>query len=208
MIKVILFDCDGLIIRHEKYFTIRLAEKNGIKLDDEKPEVKKFFSGVFLECEVGKADLKQELKNNFEIWDWQGTVESLMEYWFSGEAHIEVDLKEYILSLRGKGIKCFLSTNNEKYRSDYLWNVAGLKNIFDGWFPSSNVGHFKDETIFWEKVYGNFLSLEKKEILVWDDDLSNIESATKFGFNSEHYENFEGFKKIMEEKYKILNESH
>ena len=67
MIKVILFDCDGLIIRHEKYFSIRLAEQQGVLLEEENEQQKAFFSGVFLDCETGKADLKEELQKDFSI---------------------------------------------------------------------------------------------------------------------------------------------
>jgi putative hydrolase of the HAD superfamily len=203
MIKVILFDCDGLIIRHEKYFTVRLAADKGVVLDDENQEQKKFFNGIFLDCETGKADLKQEISKNLGLWHWEGKVEDLMDYWFSGEAKIEGELKDFILNLKQKGYKCFISTNNEKYRAEYLWSVAGLKNIFDGFFASCNVGHFKEDQGFWEKVYQNLSGLEKHEILVWDDDMPNVEAASKFGFNSEFYSNFGNFKKVMQEKYQI-----
>ena len=56
-----MFDCDGLIIRHEKYFSMRLAADQGVFLEDENEKQKEFFNGVFLDCETGKADLKEEL---------------------------------------------------------------------------------------------------------------------------------------------------
>ena len=203
MIKVILFDCDGLIIRHEKYFSIRLAEQQGVVLEGENEKQKAFFSGEFLECETGKSDLKEELKKDLGLWNWTGTVEGLMDFWFSGEATVENEIKDFILNLRQKGYKCFVTTNNEKYRSEYLWNTAGLKNIFDGFFSSSTVGYFKEDQEFWTEVYKNFLEVEKREILVWDDDAPNVESAKKFGFNADFYKNFEEFKTVMKEKYKI-----
>ena len=176
---------------------------NGHNAKDENEQQKAFFNGIFLDCETGKADLKQELSKNLGLWDWKGTVEGLMDFWFSGEAHVEVDFKDYIQNLRKKGIKCFLSTNNEKYRSRYLWETAGLKDIFDGWFPSYKVGYFKEDQEFWEKVYKNFPDVDKNEILVCDDDMPNIDAAKKFGFNAEFYHGFELFKQIMEEKYQI-----
>ncbi len=203
MIKVILFDCDGLIIRHEKYFSIRLAEQQGMTLEDENEKQKAFFSGVFLEYETGKADLKDALKKDLGLWNWTGTVEGLIDFWFSGEATVENDIKDFILNLRKKGFKCFVTTNNEKYRGEYLWSTAGLKNIFDGFFSSSTVGYFKEDQEFWKEVYKKFPEVKKEEILVWDDDSQNVESATKFGFNAEFYKNFEEFKTVIKEKYNL-----
>ena len=59
MIKVILFDCDGPIIKREKYFSQRLHEETGVVIDSQNE--KSFFKGIFLQCETGKADLKQVL---------------------------------------------------------------------------------------------------------------------------------------------------
>jgi putative hydrolase of the HAD superfamily len=204
MIKLILFDCDGLIIRHEKYFSVRLAEIQGKNQSEENQAQKAFFNGIFLDCEVNKADLKEELKKDLHLWNWQGSVEDLMHFWFSGEANIETNLRDAILSLRKSGYKCFMSTNNEKYRVDYLWNTAGLKNIFDGCFASSTEGYFKAEQEFWQSVHKHFPEIKKEEVLVLDDDQTNVNSAKQFGFNAEFYSGFEDFTKTLKDKYKIL----
>ena len=123
MVKIILLDCDGLIIKHAKYFSERLKEERGI-ITDTRDEAS-FFSNEFLLCEAGKADLKQELQKRLPIWGFKGSVAELMEFWFSGEAEVDREMAACITALRQAGIKCFLSTNNEKYRVEYLWQVAG-----------------------------------------------------------------------------------
>jgi FMN phosphatase YigB (HAD superfamily) len=203
MIKIILFDCDGLIIRHEKYFSLRLAERNGLYLADENKEQKEFFNNLFLKCIIGQADLKVELGKNLGLWDWQGTVEELMKFWFSGEVSIDQELKAFILNLRKNSFRCFLSTNNEKYRAEYLWSVVGLKDVFDGIYASAYVGHSKKDKLFWDNVYKNFPNNPKEDILVWDDDSSNVKTVKEFGFNAEFYSDFALFKNIMAEKYNI-----
>lgn len=203
MIKVILFDCDGVIIQHAKYFSLRLADQQGRQQLEENQAQKAFFKGIFLDCETGKADLKEVLQKDLSLWNWQGSVEGLMEFWFSGEADVETSLRDAIMELRKKGTKCHITTNNEKYRCQYLWEVAGLKNIFDTLFASSTEGCFKDEQKFWESVYKNFSGIDKSEILVFDDDKENVETAKQFGLNAEFYTNFESFKKIMIENYQL-----
>lgn len=199
MIKVILFDCDGPIIKRAKYFSQRLKEEKGIVTDTE--DERSFFANEFLLCEKGRADLKVEMGKRLKTWGWTGTVEELMEYWFSGEAEADTEMTECIKELRSKGIKTYLSTNNEKYRVDYLWNIVGLKNILDGKMPSSELGHLKPETKFWEQAYKRLSNVSKDEVLVLDDAQSAINSAKEFGFKAEFYKNFESFKKVMEEKY-------
>ena len=207
MIKVILFDCDGLIIKHEKYFTIRLAEQRGQLIQDESEEQKKFFRGVFLECETGKKDLKQELGKHLDMWSWDGSVEGLMDFWFSGESSIDTGLKNSVMDLRQNGTRCFLSTNNEKYRTEYIWNSAGLKNIFEGLFSSCYVGCFKEDQQYWEKVCQNFTEIRKEEILVWDDDQKNVECASAFGLHAQFYTNRENFLQTMQTKYELLKDA-
>lgn len=202
MIKVILFDCDGPIIKRGKYFSQRLHEETGVVIDSQNE--KSFFKGIFLQCETGKADLKQVLPEWLPIWQWKGSVDDLLEYWFKGEADVDQQMKDYISALRQKGIKCYLATNNEIYRTEYLANVVGLKNFLDGFFSSCYLGYLKPQIEYWAEVYKSLSDVSKSEVLMIDNLAPAIESAKEFGFNAEHYENFETFKKTMEEKYQII----
>jgi putative hydrolase of the HAD superfamily len=201
MIKVILFDCDGPIIKREKYFSQRLREETGVVIDSQNE--KSFFKGIFLDCETGKADLKQVLPQWLPTWQWKGSVNDLLEYWFKGEAEIDQMMKKYIENLRQKGIKCYLATNNEKYRTEYLANVVGLKNFLDGIFSSCYLGYMKPQIEYWQEVYKSISDVNKNEVLMIDNLEPAIKSAREFGFNAERYENFESFKKTMEVKYQV-----
>ncbi len=201
MIKIILFDCDGLIIRHAKYFSQRLKEQKGIDANAEGE--KAFFKNKFLLCETGKADLKQELNKQLPTWGWKGTVEELMDFWFAGEREIDGQMKDYIAVLRKKGIKSFLSTNNEKYRTEYLANEVGLSGFLDGIFSSCYLGYLKPGVEFWGEIYKNLPHIKKHEFLVWDDQQSAIHSAKAFGFNAEFYSGFDEFIKTMIKKYQL-----
>jgi len=200
MIKVILFDCDGPVIKREKYFSQRLLDL-GMKLDVQK--IQDFFHNEFLLCETGNADLKQELAGRIKEWGWQKSLDELLDFWFDGEAEVDQLMKKYIEDLRQKGIKCYLATNNEKYRTEYLANVVGLKDFLDGIFSSCYLGYMKPQIEYWEEAYKSLSDVHKNEVLLIDNLDLAVKSAREFGFNAEHYENFEGFKKIMEEKYQL-----
>lgn len=66
MIRVLLFDVDGVLANGEQ-FSKRLARDYGITAEMTAP----FFSGPFLQCLVGNADLKHVLKSQLAQWGWQ-----------------------------------------------------------------------------------------------------------------------------------------
>ena len=189
MIKAILFDCDGPVVSREFRFSRRLEKDYGITLED----TKDFFYGPFLLCETGKADLEEELKKVIETWGFVGSVKDLIKVWFETESKLDDDFLNFIKSLRDKSVKCFVSTDNEKYRSQYIWETLGLKNYFDGLFSSAHLGFLKSDIGFWEEAYKKISNYEKQEILVWDDEEPLVEQAKAFGFKSELYKDYESF---------------
>jgi FMN phosphatase YigB (HAD superfamily) len=75
-------------------------------------------------------------------------------------------MKEYILKLKDNGVKAYLATNNEKYRTEYLWNVVGIKNFLEGLFSSCYLGYMKPEVEYWQEIYKVLNKYPKENILV------------------------------------------
>lgn len=203
MIKVILFDCDGVIVKEtEKYFRHRMVDELGIKVNQ--AAANDFFRNEFLLCETGKLDLKEELVKHLPLWNIDWPVDKVLDYWFSGEAERDEQLVEAIKLLRGQGTKCFLSTNNEKYRTEYLAQTVGLGQILDGIFSSASTGYLKPDLNFWQQIYKQLPDYDKQEILVFDNNRPMSESAAEFGFNSELYTGYEKFINQIR-AYNLLN---
>jgi hypothetical protein len=72
MIKVIILDADGVIM-HGEWFSKRYSEKFGVSLE----EIMPFFNNEFIDCELGKADLKEAIKPYLKKWGWKGTIDEL-----------------------------------------------------------------------------------------------------------------------------------
>ena len=195
MIKVILFDADGVMVNGER-FSIALNRDYGISIETTPP----FFNGPFQDCLVGNIDLRDAVSPYLSSWGWDKGVDAFLEYWFSIEHTINEELVAYIQELRNQKILCFLATNNEKYRFQYMLDKMGFANCFDKTYASADLGSKKPAHDFFLKIYKELNNIQKDEILFIDDDEANIESATAFGINAILYTSVEDVKKFLNEK--------
>lgn len=195
MIKVILFDADGVMVNGER-FSVALDRDYGISIETTLP----FFNGPFQECLVGNADLRETVSPYLSGWGWEKGVDAFLEYWFNIEHTINEELVSYIQELRGQGILCLLATNNEKYRFKYMLDKMGFSNCFDKTYASAHLGSKKPNHDFFQKICSELSDVNKDEILFIDDDKDNIDSAKIFGINSVLYTSVGDIKKILYEK--------
>jgi putative hydrolase of the HAD superfamily len=189
MSRVIIFDIDGMLV-HGDRFSTRLSKDFVIGLD----KTSGFFKHEFQDCLVGKADLKEELAKRISEWGWKGSVDELLEYWLQDEHNvIDERFKPVILDLRSRGVKCYLGSNNEKYRSEYLIKKKGLGDWFDKTFFSTVMGYKKPDREFFEEIFKESREIDKSSITLWDNDEENLRAAREFGFKGELYTNLEDF---------------
>ena len=138
MIKVLIFDADGVLINGD-IFSKRFSKEYNIDIS----KINTFFDGPFKDCIIGKADLKEVLAPYLKEWGWKDGVDNFLEYWFSSEHSIDQELIDYIQDRRSNGIKCVMATNQEKYRAEYMFNKIGFANSFDKMYASAHLGHKK-----------------------------------------------------------------
>lgn len=193
MIKTILFDTDGVLVRGGR-FSDHYAEKYGVSTDI----TGRFFVTEFKNCLIGKADLKEKLLPFLGEWQWRGTVDELLEYWFQSENVIDTNLVSQIHFLKNSGIRCYLTTNQEKYRTEFLKNQMGLGSLFDEIFSSAYIGFCKPQKEFFLYVI-NTVKIKSEETLYFDDDEKNIESAQNMGIHSYLYKDFSDFEKALKQ---------
>jgi len=199
-IKAVIYDGDGMVISSETYYLALLREfgSRAESLND-------FFANEFQQCLIGDGDLKEEIKPYLQKLGWKKGEEAFIEHWFESESKSDADIIDSIKKIKLKGIKCYLASNQEKYRTDYVMKNMGLADVFDKIFFSSRVGYLKPQREFFEYIERELAAeeLDKHDALFWDDRGKNVELANDYGFNAELYRNFEGYVQIMK-KYKLL----
>ena len=196
MIKAVVYDMDGMVLGGGR-FSDAYAKEFGITFADMQP----FFDESFPKCILGQADLKEELAHWLSKWRWKGTVEELLEYWLHRGDEIDTAVLNSVDTLRAKGMLCVLATNQEKYRGEYVKKELKLAEHFEKIFVSNEIGYKKPEPQFFEAIM-EFLrerdsSMQKSEVLFWDDREAFVEGAKRFGFEARFYTGFLEYEKEM-----------
>jgi putative hydrolase of the HAD superfamily len=200
MMKAILFDADGVIINSEM-FSLQYQKEFDVSNNEMLP----FFNNEFQECIKGKLDLKEIIKPWLEKWKWDKSVDEFLLFWFKSEHKIDNRIIELIRKLKEKNIKCYLATNQEKYRTEYMRNDMKFKEYFDDIFSSAEIGHKKPDKEFFDFILNqlkNKYNINSDKILFVDDSRENIEAAEHLGIETLLYKKFEELKEIVT---KVIN---
>lgn len=141
--KVLLFDIDG-VINKSPYFSRPYCVEFGV----EQSLITAFFINDFIPCLTGEANLKEKLKPYLPQWKWTKSVEAFLDYWFAHDVKLDEELIQFIQNLRKKGHYCALASQQEQYRKTHLWETKRLKDKFDHFYCSSDLGFLKKDTRF------------------------------------------------------------
>ncbi|MFH1510272.1 MAG: hypothetical protein ABIF10_01165 [Candidatus Woesearchaeota archaeon] len=192
--RCVILDADGVVIDKE-LFSAQLERDYGIRHE----ATQEFFSGVFQPCLVGKQDLKRVLVPYLEKWHWKGSVNDFLAYWFRSEYSINQKVMDLVQNQRRQGVSFYIATNQEKYRTEYMKHDMGFEKSFDDIFSSAYLGCKKDDRMFLSLMYESISRsgrIARQDVLFWDDDIQNVEAAREFGFNSNLFDGFDGFRRV------------
>lgn len=195
--KGLLFDADGVTITPKDPFSVQYATAHGL----DSKTLASFFDERFDEAIKGKRDLKQLLEERRDLWQWKGSVEDLIEKWCILENHINQDLTTFISQIRQSGIPCYLAMNQEKYRTKYIKEKM-FPDVFDKIFSSADMGVKKPNPKYYdlivEELKAKQVINEPNDLVYFDDQPSNVESAQKLGIRAFLYTNVLEIKKLLQ----------
>jgi putative hydrolase of the HAD superfamily len=191
MIKAIVFDADGVLVRPETFFVTRANELYGIP----KQEFMALIHGQFKLCTTGEFELLDILPEYLTRWNVAVEPRVFVRQWVEHEHHIDTVLLEQIQTFRANGIPCYLGTNQERNRANYMKLEMGFLDSLDGVFASIDLGFRKPDLGFY-KLLQDKIQVSASEILFWDDSLENVTAALKAGWNAEVFRNLEEFNQV------------
>jgi len=188
--QIILFDADGVLTLPEEVFSVVYARSHG--LDPEPFE--QFFKNDWKPIVTGKEDLKESIKGNPGLWQWDGEVDDLLKFWFETEDVRNQELIEIIHGLKAEGFSCYLATEQEKYRGKYMREVM-FKDLFDGYYITAELGVSKTQPDFFEVIINDlkqkYPDIKPKDIIYFDDSQSKVDTACSVGIDGRLYTNTE-----------------
>lgn len=190
--KAILFDLDG-VVNNSKYFSYIYSEKYNVPIENVQ---KVFDDGRKDLTNTGNADLKDIMKDVLDDWEWKGTVEELIDLWFKTDLNLDMNVIDKIHELRESGIKCYLATDQEKYRTKYLWGERKISQYFDGKFISCEIGYLKYQKEFFQIAIKE-LKLPTRDILYIDDSQNKLDVAKQTGIKTYLYKTFSEFESFL-----------
>lgn len=197
--KIILCDIDGVIIgscsKDNKRWDTDLEKDIGINA---KALQEKFFLNYWSDIIVGNKDLKECLLATISVMDVNLKVEELINYWFKNDSTVDMNFLNLLTEITNKNCSIlYLATNQEKYRSNYLYQELGLNKYFNDIFYSGEIGFKKSEDGYWEYIKKKFSKYDINQLLLIDDTENNLNKAKEHGVDGYLYTTFEKAKKEL-----------
>lgn len=188
-ISLVVLDADG-VVNEGKFFS--LAD-----FGTSHEVLQPFFQKEFADCLIGKADLRERLVPYLNDWNWKGTVDELLQFWFEQGSGVHGAVVGVVKRLKEKGIPVHLATNQERRRAAYMKDIMEYGDLFEQMHVSSHMGVVKPSPEFFEKVFAASGVEHPSQILFWDDMQKNVEAAKQVGFQSHHFLNEHDFQQVM-----------
>jgi putative hydrolase of the HAD superfamily len=148
-----------------------------------------FFQTEWSDFVTGKKDLKQHIEDNPDLWKWDKGADELLDYWFTSENVKNEQLIRVVRDVRKFGTKCYIATEQEQYRTDYIRDVM-FPHDFDGVFSTAEIGYKKNDPRFFESII-KALNVPGSEIIFFDDSQSKIDAARSLGIQAHLYKSGE-----------------
>ncbi|WP_404373421.1 HAD-IA family hydrolase [Sphingomonas sp. MMS24-J45] len=106
---------------------------------------------------------------------------TLIDYWFSNDAHVDSVLLAELAELRAGGTQIHLATVQERERARYLWEDLGFSRASDGLHYTAALGYSKPDPGFCQTIEAR-TGFRSKDLFFIDDTIANVDAATRCGW--------------------------
>ena len=193
MIKAILFDMNGVFISDSGPLSHKIEKRFHIPAEEIYPLIKSILHEV-RKPGVESQPLWKPLLEKVGL-----THDDFFQFWFEGEI-LNHELVEYVRSLREKGLKIIILSNNFPERTNYYRRLFPQLFInVDDQFFSWETGNVKPTPKAYTQILDKY-PFKPAEYLYLDDNDDNLSAASDLGIISHKYLSL-GDTKTFIEKY-------
>ena len=179
---ILMVDVDGVVVRPAN----PLGWSADIERDLGIPAAalqSRFFQVHWADVAHGRAGLRERLGVVLAEIAPHVSCETLIRYWFEGDAELDVSLLAQIAAVRATGVAVHLATVQEHERAAWLWNDLGLGDHFDDMHYAANLGASKPSQAFYSAVEQR-VGLRGPAIAFIDDSERNVHAARERGWQA------------------------
>ncbi|MFH1770831.1 MAG: HAD-IA family hydrolase [archaeon] len=197
MIKVLMLDYNGVTgVANGKLLAKNIKEKYDVP-NEILPEIMDFSGKEFAEFETGKITIEDY--HNFLL--KKGGKDFPASVYRECQKDLFVDNPKMVKVLKKlkRKVKLALSQNSSRYDYDIQSKTLESFKIFEEFFYSSDLGCYKENPEYFNQCIKK-LGVKPEEILFFEDQPKNVESAKEVGINTHLFTSVKEFKRIVEEK--------
>jgi putative hydrolase of the HAD superfamily len=193
--RAIMVDVDGVLIAHPhpQGWAANLEVDLGIS----SPELhERFFRREWDDVVHGRAAIRDRLRPALAEIAPAVTLDAMIDYWFSNDAHVNDLLLAELQLLRQEGFELHLATVQEHERAKYIWDNLGLRETFDSIHYSAALGYSKPNHDFYRAVE-SASRLSPDAIFFIDDKVENVAAAKQCGWTAAVWTGHETVRELM-----------
>ena len=193
MLKAVIFDLNGIFLQSPK-LSDRFAKDFGITGDVFMPELSRIME------EVRKPNAEPAFSYwmpVLESWEVNLSEQEFWDYWFKAEITTD-KMVAFAKSLREKGIKVFILSNNFKERADYYRHYAWIHDAVDKVYFSWQTGFVKPDVHAWQTILTEN-NLNPEDCIYFDDQQKNLDASESVGIKAFMFTNEAELERIVNE---------
>lgn len=181
-IEALMVDVDGVLVVHpdDGGWSAHLERDLGMSAALLQSA---FFSEHWDDVVHGRATLRERLGPVLRDIAPQVTCDQLIDYWFSGDSHLDTKLLDELALVRAAGTEVHLATVQEHERARYLWDRLDFRSRFDGLHYAADLGCSKPSAAFFRAIEQR-TGFTPQQLFLIDDKIANVEGARACGWGA------------------------
>ncbi|HEX5986306.1 MAG TPA: HAD-IA family hydrolase [Nocardioides sp.] len=182
-VEAVLWDADGVLQHLPAGWEASMRPAVGHLVDD----VEGFLAAAFAAerpCLTGHARWVEVLPRLLEEWGIPEAFDDALRVWLTIEP-VE-PARALAAKVRGRGVRCYLVTNQDEHRARFMQRELGYDDLLDGAFYSCELRAAKPDPAFFRAVLDR-LGLAPETVLFVDDNAASVDSARELGLRAERW---------------------